>query len=145
MSRSITAPDGSVSGAGPRDTEMVSRERRRGVLAHAREELGVRVGDPAGRQPQARAIGVLADRLEQFAHERGDALTIYGHGPSLRGRGTRLTGRAALGRLLGRGLLGLDRRRESGFLATARHVDRRARRTRALLARQPLRARREAS
>ena len=50
MSRSITAPDGSVSGAGPRATEIVCASGAAASSPDSREELRVRVGDAPGRQ-----------------------------------------------------------------------------------------------
>ena len=95
-------------------------------------------------QAQARAIGILPDRREQLADERGDALSVYGHGPSLRGRGSRLTGGTTLRGLLGRALLDLDGRGGPLGVHPAGHLDRRLVRDRPLVAREPLRARREA-
>ena len=48
MSRSITAPEGSVSGAGPCATEMVRASGAAASSPSPDEELPVRLGDASG-------------------------------------------------------------------------------------------------
>src|SRR6478735_317010 len=143
MSRRITAPDGSVSGAGPRDTEIVWAS---GAAASSPTPAKNSAYASATRwgvclSPGRSGSSPIASRSSRTsAATRSRSTATAGSG----GRGTRLPRRAALRGLLGRRLLGLDACGETRLIATLGHLDRGQLRDRALLARQPLRAGREA-
>src|SRR4051794_30493508 len=68
-----------------RDADSASKGCR-SILAHTGEELSVQIRHACGSLLESRAIGVFTDRLEQFAGQPLDTLSVDGHDQAVAGR-----------------------------------------------------------
>ena len=129
MPRTITAPDGCVSGAGPEATLMVEASGAAGSCHRPPNISATISATRSGVRVRPGRSGVLADGDQQFARELGDPVAVHAlrtcHGSGRGGTGVAglLGSRLRLtGRCLRLGRVGRHRQLLAG---AARHVDRR--------------------